>query len=153
MTDKVNIALSKRSRGVFNLLGVLIFSAAVAAPVWAHHSYAMFDSSQDVTHIGVVKRFLWTNPHSILIVSIPNAEGELEDYYFEANGPGYLARNGWSRQSLKRGDEVTVVSHPLRDPEGSGGDLLTVTLPDGSMLFAKPGASDPASQLDQGGNQ
>jgi hypothetical protein len=147
MVSKIHSIFSRRIQGIMKVLGILVFLTAMALPAVAHHSYAMFDSDQEVTQTGVVTRFLWTNPHSILIVSMPNADGELTDYYFEANGPGYLARNGWSRESVKPGDEITVVSHPLRDPEGAGGDLLTVTTSDGSLLFAKPGAG-PAAQGD-----
>ena len=145
MASKIHAVFSRRILGMLKVLGILAFLTAMAAPAAAHHSYAMFDSDREVTQTGVVKRLLWTNPHSILIISMPDAQGELTDYYYEANGPGYLARNGWSRESVKPGDEITVVSHPLRDPEGAGGDLLTVTLPDGSILFAKPGAG-PAAQ-------
>jgi len=145
MASKIHSVFSRRIQGIMKVLGILVFLTAMTSPAIAHHSYAMFDSDQEVTQTGVVKRLLWTNPHSILIISIADADGELTDYYYEANGPGYLARNGWSRESVKPGDEITVVSHPLRDPDGAGGDLLTVTLPDGSILFAKPGAG-PAAQ-------
>jgi hypothetical protein len=151
MVSKIHSVFSRRIQGMLKALGILALLTAVAVPALAHHSYAMFDSEQEVTQSGVVKRFLWTNPHSILIVSMPNANGELTDYYFEANGPGYLARNGWSRESVKPGDEITVVSHPLRDPDGAGGDLLTVTTTNGTTFYAKPGASAP-TQADQGEN-
>lgn len=145
MVSKIHAVFSRRMQGILRVLGIFAFLTVIAAPAGAHHSYAMFDSNQQVTQTGVVKRFLWTNPHSILIVSIVNPQGVLTDYYFEANGPGYLARNGWSRETVKPGDEITIVSNPLRDPEGAGGDILTVTLPDGSLLYAKPGAG-PAAQ-------
>lgn len=151
MLSTIKAVFFRPMLGTLKVLGALAFLTGVATPAGAHHSYAMFDSEQEVTQTGVVKRFLWTNPHSILIVTIPNAQGEATDYYFEANGPGYLARNGWSRESVKPGDEITVVSHPLRDPDGAGGDLLTVTTTNGTTFYAKPGASAP-TQADQGEN-
>ena len=116
--------------------------AAVAAPAIAHHSAAMFDASRSVETKGVVKEFLWTNPHSFLVVTV-RQKGKPVDYSFEANGPGYLVRNGWKRESLKPGDAVTVVSHPLRDGR-PGGDLVEVTLADGRKLSGRPKAGPAA---------
>jgi len=120
-----------------SVLGMLAFVAAFAAPAVAHHSAAMFDASKTVVHKGTVKRFLWTNPHSLLIVSVRNSDGQVVDYSYEANGPGYLVRNGWVRQSVKPGDEITVTSHPLADGK-PGGNLVEVTLADGRKLSAEP---------------
>jgi uncharacterized protein DUF6152 len=121
-------------------VGVLAFAAIAAAapaPAFSHHSAAMFDASKTVEHKGTVKKFLWVNPHSLLVVSVRNSQGEIEDYSYEANGPGYLVRNGWKRESVKPGDEITVVSNPLIDGR-PGGNLVEVTLPDGSKLSARP---------------
>jgi Family of unknown function (DUF6152) len=105
----------------------------------AHHSYASFDMSKLTEFKATVKSFLWTNPHSLLIVSVAGGDGAAADYHIEMNGPGYLVRDGWKRDSLKPGDEITVTVHPLHD--GSpGGDLVKVVFPDGRVLatVAKP---------------
>jgi hypothetical protein len=120
--------------------------AAMASPAVAHHSAAMFDASKSVETKGVVKEFLWTNPHSFLVVTV-RQKGRPVDYSFEANGPGYLVRNGWKRESLKPGDTVVVVSHPLRDGR-PGGDLVEVTLADGRKLSGRPQAG-PAATTDE----
>jgi len=58
-----------------------------------------------------VKSFLWTNPHSLLIVSVAGADGTMDDYHIEMNGPGYLVRNaGSATVSSRAQDHVTV--HP-----------------------------------------
>lgn len=138
MVRKLHTVVTGRISGILKVLGILAVATVIAAPAGAHHSYAMFDQSQEITVSGVVKRWYWTNPHTMLVVTVENADGEDEDYYFEANGPGILAKNGWSRTMVRPGDEVTVVSHPLRDPEATGGDIQMLTLPDGSQLSAKP---------------
>ncbi len=111
-------------------LGLLTLS-----PVMAHHSTAMFDQSKTVEVKGVVKGWLYTNPHSFLTITVKDASGEAKDFSFEANGPGYLVRNGWNRNSVKLGDTVTVLMNPLRDGS-AGGNLVEVTLPDGKKLSA-----------------
>lgn len=144
---------------------LLVGALAIASPVFAHHSYAAFDITKQAEVKATVKSFLWTNPHSLLIVSATNADGTTTEYHIEMNGPGYLVRNGWKRDSLKEGDKVTVTMHPLRD--GSpGGDLVKVVFPDGRTLatnalppgfvlppgFGGPGSSAPAP-APQGGKQ
>lgn len=106
---------------------------AAAAPVFAHHSFAMFDMQKEVTAKGVVKEFQWTNPHSWVQLEIRNDKGETEEWALEALSPNVLSRMGWKRNSLKAGETVTVVYHPARD--GSrGGHLVNVTLADGTTI-------------------
>lgn len=131
------VTVSPLQRCMRGVLGIVAFAAVFAAPALAHHSAAMFDAAKTVVHQGTVKQFLWINPHSLLIVSVRNSDGQVVDYSYEANGPGYLVRNGWARQSVKAGDEITVVSHPLVDGK-PGGNLVEVTLPDGRKLSAEP---------------
>ena len=133
----MDITISPRARRVCCALVVAAVAAAGAAPALSHHSAAMFDATKTVEHKGTVKKFIWINPHSLLVVSVRNSQGEIEDYSYEANGPGYLVRNGWKRESIKAGDEITVLSNPLIDGR-PGGNLVEVTLPDGSKLSARP---------------
>jgi hypothetical protein len=129
--------MTKRKWVLAVVLGVL-GSTSVAL---AHHSAAMFDNTKTTEVSGVVKSWLWTNPHSLLIVMVKGAAGD-EEYFFEANGPGYLVTNGWKRESIKAGDVVTVTMNPLRD--GShGGNLLAVTFADGRVLSARIGGAGP----------
>ena len=106
---------------------------AVAAPVLAHHSFAMFDMQKEVTAKGVVKEFQWTNPHSWVQIDIKNDKGVAEEWALEALSPNVLSRMGWKRNSLKAGETITVVYHPARD--GShGGHLVNVMLADGTTI-------------------
>ena len=132
--------------------GVLLGALVVSRPTLAHHSYAAFDRTKQSEFKGTVKSFLWTNPHSLLIVSVAGADGTMDDYHIEMNGPGYLVRNGWKRDSLKPGDKITVTVHPLRD--GSpGGDLVRVVFPDGRTLATDakpPGLLPPDGEVPPG---
>lgn len=108
---------------------------------WAHHSFAMYDPNKQVELKGTVKEFRFSNPHSLLILSVKDNAGKVTDYTIETNGSFYLARKqGWKRDSLKPGDVIVAFIHPMRD--GSpGGDLLNVTLSDGHVLIARPPSS------------
>jgi hypothetical protein len=103
---------------------------ATAVPVRAHHSFAMYEPTKTLTFKATVKAFQWTNPHTILWVLVqPKDGGPAQEWSLETTSPGVLTRAGWTRQSIKAGDRVSVTLSPLRD--GShGGSLNSVTLLD-----------------------
>jgi hypothetical protein len=107
---------------------ILATVIASAWPAWGHHSFAMYDRSKTGTMKGTVKIFQWTNPHVILwLLAEPVGGGAPQEWSFETTSPGVLTRAGWTRQSIKVGDRVSVEYDPLRD--GShGGSLNSVTL-------------------------
>jgi hypothetical protein len=109
----------------------LLFSGAGVA--FAHHSGAMFDSTKEVSLAGTVKEFQYTNPHSWLVVNIPDASGKVTEWSFEAEGPSTLLRSGIKKSSLMPGDKVTVKGHPLKDGRPGAG-LVSVTKADGTVL-------------------
>lgn len=102
----------------------------------------MFDSSKEITVQGTVKDFQYTNPHSWLVVSVPDASGKVTDWSFEAEGPSSLLRAGIKKSSLPAGEKVTVKGHPLRDGR-PGASLMNVTKADGTVLNPR-GAPPPA---------
>lgn len=107
--------------------------AALPAVALAHHSYAMFDLSKTVTLQGTVRDFQWTNPHSWIWIDVPDANGIAQQWGIEGMSPNYLARRGWSKHTLKHGDKVSVMIHPLKGVE-HGGSFLSVTLADGTVM-------------------
>jgi hypothetical protein len=121
-------------------------AAIFAAPAFAHHSFAMFDAEKKVTLQGTVKEFQWTNPHSWILLNVPNAQGVNEQWAIELGAPGGLARQGWVPKTLTPGMKVTAVIHPLKDGT-HGGQFMAVTLPDGKML----GNANAAAGANAGG--
>jgi hypothetical protein len=113
------------------LAGIAVCMSAV--PAFAHHSFSMFDAATSKTVEGTVKDFLWTNPHSWLLMMVNNAEGQQEQWAIEMGGPQGLARQGWAPKTLTPGMKVKTVIHPLRDGS-NGGQFMAVTLPDGTQL-------------------
>lgn len=105
---------------------------ALAGVAGAHHSYAMFDMTRTATLEGTVKEFQWTNPHLFIEVMASTPDGPRQ-YSVEGNNLRVLANAGWKFNTLKPGDKVTVVMHPLRNGD-PGGTLVNATLPDGRTL-------------------
>ena len=106
--------------------------------VTAHHSPAVFDRTKEIKLVGVVKEFKWSNPHSWIELDVRNEKGVVETWGVEMNPPSYLIKAGWKRTSIKAGDEVTIMVHPLRNGE-KGGQFRSITLPNGQVL----GERDP----------
>ncbi len=106
-----------------------LLAVAPAGAALAHHSFAMFDQSKQVTVVGTVKDFQWTNPHAY--IEVEDASGTV--WSVELNSPNNLIRQGWHRHVMKPGDKVTVIINPLRDGK-PGGLFNAVTLPSGQVL-------------------
>jgi hypothetical protein len=123
----MKISKTMLARTLVGMAGVAAISLG-AAPAFAHHSFAMFDSTKNVTLDGTIKDFQWTNPHSwVQIVVKDPATGKDVEWSIEGGSPNGLARSGWKRTSLKPGDKAQVVIHPLKDGT-AGGSLVTVSV-------------------------
>jgi hypothetical protein len=102
-------------------------------PALAHHSFAMFDGGKETKLTGTVKDFQWTNPHVFVDLVVSDESGRLTTWSLQMNGIAGYARRGWTRDTVKAGDRVTVVIHPLKSGE-PGGNLMVIVLPDGRTL-------------------
>jgi hypothetical protein len=106
----------------------VILSVLSAHSASAHHSFAMFDNKQEKTLAGTIKEVQWTNPHIwVQVIHRDPATGKDVEWSIEGGSPNNLARKGWSRNSMKAGDKVIVVIHPLKNGE-NGGSLVKVTV-------------------------
>ncbi len=105
---------------------VLLFTLADTAS--AHHSFAMFDQQKETTLTGTLKELQWTNPHIWVQVIVKDpATGKDVEWSIEGGSPNNLARKGWSRNTMKSGDKVSIVIHPLKNGD-NGGSLVKVTV-------------------------
>jgi len=126
------------------LAGVAIL---YAVPALAHHSFAMFDAEKAIALDGTVKEFQWTNPHSWIVMNVPNAQGAQEQWAIEMGGPAGLARQGWVPKTLTPGMKVTATIHPLKDGT-HGGQYMAIKMPDGTVkgnVNARPTADAGAN--------
>jgi hypothetical protein len=124
----------------------------LAAPLFAHHSFqAEYDSTKTVSIKGVVKKVSWVNPHAYVYVEATDANGKTVTWAFESLSPNALQIRGWSRNSLKEGDHVTVDGYlakdgkPLADGSFHANSRL-ITLDDGRKVFAGSSADDEATK-------
>jgi len=134
-------------------LRVVVATACAAlltavVPVMAHHSFAAeYDSTKTITVKGTVQKLDWVNPHAYFWVDVKDASGKVTTYAFEALSPNALARQGWNRNSLKKGDEVTVDGYLAKDgkPLADGSihaNSKGVMRPDGTKVFQGSSADE-----------
>jgi hypothetical protein len=128
-------------------LAITASSAALlmAGSALAHHSFAMFDPVGEIVLTGTVTQFQWTNPHTWIEMNVADEKGQINHWSIEGGSVLGLSREGWKRDTVRVGDKVTLVAHPLKDGN-RGGSLMGITLPDGKHLGASitPGNAPPA---------
>src|SRR5215831_4741814 len=110
---------------------------AFAQAALAHHSQSEFDLRAKVEVEGTVTKLEWKSPHGRLYVDVKNDNGEIVSWNFELPSPNTLMRRGWTRDTLKTGDHVTVAGAPARNfptiaiatliKDGNGKPLFTGT--------------------------
>jgi len=123
------------------LLQILAVVAVAGAPVFAHHSFAMYDHSRTVTIKGEVTKFQWTNPHGYLELDVKQKDGTVRHFTCEMTSINMMTRLGWRSNMIKAGHQVVATVPPLLNGDPAG-LLLDVVLPSGRKL--EPGV--PAVQ-------
>ena len=96
------------------LLFIGVAGLLVAGPVFAHHGRSNYDVSSTVTMKGVVTGFEWENPHALIYVDVTGENGKVEKWTAETNSPNTLSRQGWNRNTVKPGDQITLVGHRVK---------------------------------------
>ena len=103
-------------------IGVAGFAVfAIAAPVSAHHTHANFDQSRFINLTGTVTEMRWMNPHVWFYMRVAE-NGQERPWSMEGGSTAALTRGGWTRDTIKAGDKVTVRCHPQKD--GTNGCLM-----------------------------
>jgi len=127
------------------MAGLTLFAAAV--PLLAHHSFAAeYDANKPIKITGIVTKVEWMNPHARFYVDVKGADGKVTNWNFELGAIPVLLKQGWRKNSLKPGDEVTVDGLAAKDSSNSA-STRSVKLPDGRRVFG--GSSNPADAQNQ----
>ncbi|HVW08286.1 MAG TPA: DUF6152 family protein [Bryobacteraceae bacterium] len=135
--------------GLTRLAG-FVWMLTAASGALAHHSFAMFDMSKNVTYKGTVVEYHLENPHSHIIVKVPESEGKdlAGTWDIEGGAVNIMARQGWTKTTYKPGDPITVVAHPMKDGS-KGASLFYAIMPGGKRLYhdiARPGVDGAPTQ-------
>ena len=117
---------------------VLLMMAGSGGPLSAHHAFTMFDMDKEVTYKGVVVEYLWGNPHVHFTVDIKPGPGvdsaTVGRWDVESASTNIMARQGWTRATLKPGDPITLVGNPMKD--GSKGiHIFYLIKSDGTRMY------------------
>jgi hypothetical protein len=115
-------------------ISVLVGLLIVSIPVSAHHGVAAYDMKTTLALKGTVTSFELRNPHSILSFDVKDDKGNVQHWSVETHNPRALVDLGWTKESLKSGDEVTVYLHPAKNGS-TVGYLVKVTFGNGKELL------------------
>jgi len=119
------------------LLGMALLLVC-SSPMFAHHGRSNYDMTFTATVKGVVTDFQWVNPHALILVDVTGENGKIEKWIAETNSPNTLSRQGWSRNTVKVGDQVTLVGHRVK----GGGLYINFS----KIVFADGREMNPAVQ-------
>ncbi|HVB55092.1 MAG TPA: DUF6152 family protein [Candidatus Acidoferrales bacterium] len=100
---------------------LFVFSALLASlllgagPVIAHHSMSMYDLDHQITLPGIVTDFEWSNPHAQVFFDVKKENGSVEKWTADCPSPRRLSKVGWTKDTLKAGDQITIVGNQAKD--------------------------------------
>jgi len=116
----------------------------LATTASAHHSFAAYDTSKTITVQATIKEFDWGAPHSSGTFLVMGADGQAKSVSVEAAAPNAFSREGFRAHDFKKGTQVTLIYHPLRTGDTSGGSLAGLVFPDGRKFgTTEPGSGPP----------
>ena len=96
--------------------GLLLISSTILA----HHGTSGYDMEKVTTLNGTVTSFNWSNPHCLVHIDVKDSKGDVKDWIIELAAPTLMSRNGWTKDSLKSGDQVIAETHPAKNGATTG---------------------------------
>src|SRR5580704_19133999 len=102
----------------FGLLAYIVVAASLTVgslPLSAHHGTAEYDNTKTISLQGTVTALQYLNPHALILFTVKDDKGQMADWTAELQSPNLLSRRGWSRSTLKPGDQVVITGHPVKN--------------------------------------
>jgi Family of unknown function (DUF6152) len=112
---------------------LMVSSFLISLPLFAHHGASEYDMTKIVSLHATVTELDFVNPHTLLVFTVKDDSGKAVEWQGELPSPNLLSRRGWSRSTLKPGDQVTVIGAPARNGE-KGMQVKKLVFPDGHEL-------------------
>jgi hypothetical protein len=127
----------------FGLFTAILLLAA--ASLYAHHSFAAeYDINKPVELHGTLLELEWVNPHAWIHMEVKDKAGKVTKWDCEMGSPNILMRNGWRRDTLKKGDAIIVTGSAAKDGSNMA-NAKVVTLADGKRVFNAGSSGDPGT--------
>jgi hypothetical protein len=89
--------------------------ALVSGPISAHHGITNYDMKKTIVLSGTITAFDWSNPHCLAYVDVIDDSGHVRHWTLELSSTFTMSHRGWDKDTLKRGDQVTLETHPARN--------------------------------------
>jgi len=100
------------------LLSILMVAASlalVANPLPAHHGVTNYDMKKTISLTGTVTAFEWSNPHCLVYMDAADESGHIKHWTLEMTSTFTMSHRGWDKDTLKRGDQVVIETHPAKN--------------------------------------
>ena len=94
---------------------VAVVLLAVTRSVCAHHSQSVYDDSKEVVLSGTATKFVFANPHVQIHFQVKDSSGNVVDWMAQGSSPNSVRKQGWTRATIKPGDQVVVSGHAARN--------------------------------------
>lgn len=112
-------------------------------PLSAHHGGTAFDVGKEVALKGTVKEWVFSNPHTLLLLEVPGENGKVTQWIAEGQAPNVIFNVGYRRDSFKPGDQVTITVEPVKNGQPMG-RILKAVLANGKVLDRASSGGTPA---------
>ena len=126
-----------------NFLTFLVAAAGVffvSSPIFAHHGLAHYDMKKTIVLAGTITAYDWGNPHCLVHMDVMDENGHFRHWTLEMSSTSAMSRRGWSKETLKPGDQVIVETHPAQNGTAVG----ISSSPDFALKFVVNGKEMPS---------
>jgi hypothetical protein len=124
---------------------VLVLCSLSTASLLAHHGRgATYDMKKRVTLKGTVSKVEWRNPHVLIYMDVTDADGKVVTWGFENSGVSTLAQEGYNRNTLKVGQDITAIVNPAANGAPTA-IVVKIILADGKEIMSRDNGQNPAN--------